>query len=161
MTPSSAHQSSWETSEVVFGIPLLISLVLGISWPFHIASGMLRWVFIPIGVILFILGVGLMIAARRELAQHSQPTDPGKPTTRIVESGVFSYSRNPLYLGIVILVVGVGLILNYWWVIIMLLPEILLCHFILIFPEEHYLSAVFGEEYQVYKHSVYRWVGKK
>jgi hypothetical protein len=54
---------------------------------------------IPLGIILVTLGASIVVAARRELAFYNQPTDPGLPTKKIVTSGVFSVSRNPLYLG--------------------------------------------------------------
>ncbi len=160
MSPNAAHQSKWEISEVVFGIPLLISILLGLIWPLPIASSIWRWILIVIGLVLVFLGVGVIIAARREFSRHDQPTDPGKPTTRIVSSGVFSISRNPLYLGVVILILGLSLILNSWWVFVLLVIEIFLCHIILIFPEERYLARTFGEEYLAYKRAVRRWLGK-
>ena len=161
MASSAAHQSSWETSEVVFGIPLLISVILGFILHLPIAYGLLRWAFIPVGLIIFAAGVGFIIAARRELARHDQPTDPGRPTREIVKSGVFSISRNPLYLGIIFVVAGLGLSFNSWWIFIFLVVEIGLSHVVLVFPEERYLSATFGEEYKAYKRSVYRWLGRR
>lgn len=161
MTPRAAHQSGWETSEVVFGIPLLVSIVLSFTWPLPIANGALRWVLLGVGAVLFISGVLLIGAARREMARFDQPTDPGHPTSRVVRSGVFSISRNPLYLGVVIVVAGMGLALNGWWILILLGLEIILCHIILILPEERYLSSTFGSEYQAYKQSVRRWLGRR
>ena len=161
MTGPAAHESQWEISEVVFGIPLLISIVLHFIVPLPFVHGTLRLVFIPLGIILVAVGIGFIVLARRELAHFGQPTDPGRPTSRVVTSGVFSISRNPLYLGIVIMVVGIALAFNVLWVIILLLPAILLCHYVLIFPEERYLSARFGEEYKAFTLSVYRWLGRK
>ncbi len=161
MPPDAAHQNNWETSEVVFGIPLLISIVLGIIWPMAIVHGLLRWLLLAVGVAILFIGIGLVIATRREFARHGQPTDPGRPTSRIVTSGIFSISRNPLYLGVVIFIAGLALVLNSWWIIVWLVIEIVLCHVILIFPEERYLAAKFGEEYQSYRRAVHRWVGRK
>jgi len=161
MTGTAAHESQWEISEVVFGIPLLISIVMHLVVPFPIAHGALRLVFIPLGIILVAVGIGFIVLARRELAHFGQPTDPGRPTSRIVSSGVFSISRNPLYLGIVIVLIGIALAFNGLWILVLLLPAIVLCHYVLIFPEERYLSARFGEEYKAYLLSVHRWFGRK
>ena len=161
MTEPAAHKSMWEISEVVFGIPLLISIVLHFVLPFPLAHGTLRLVFIPLGIILVVVGIGLIVLARRELAHHGQPTDPGRPTSKIVSSGVFSISRNPLYLGIVIVLIGLALAFNVLWILVLLVPAIVLCHYVLIFPEERYLSARLGEEYKAYTLSVYRWLGRK
>ncbi len=161
MAPDAAHQNPWEISEVVFGIPLLVSLLLGIIWPLPILYGLLRWVLFAAGIAALAIGIGFIVAARRELCRHGQPTDPGKPTSRMVTSGVFSISRNPLYLGVVILIIGLSLAINSWWVLILLVIEIILCHIILIFPEERYLASTFGVEYEEYRRSVYRWFGRK
>jgi protein-S-isoprenylcysteine O-methyltransferase Ste14 len=161
MTGPAAHQSQWEISEVVFGIPLLTSIVMHLVVPLPFAHATLRLVFIPLGIILVAVGVTFIVLARRELAEHGQPAEPGRPTSRIVSSGVFSISRNPLYLGIVIMVIGIALAFNVLWVIILLLPAVVLCHYVLIFPEERYLSARLGEEYKAYTLSVYRWLGRK
>ncbi len=160
MSPNAAHQSHWEISEVVFGIPLVVSIILGVIVPFPIAHGLWKWILLAVGIVLLVLSVAIITAARRELARHGQPTDPGKPTSQIVTTGIFSVSRNPLYLGVVILIIGLSLAINGWWVLIMLVLELVLCHIILIFPEERYLASTFGEEYEAYKRSVNRWLGR-
>ena len=161
MSPGAAHQNNWETSEVVFGIPLLLSIILGFAWPFPIFHGAWRWISLAAGFILFILGVSVISAGRRELSRHGQPTDPGKPTSQVVTSGIFSISRNPLYLGVAILILGLSLLVNGWWILIMLVVEVTLCHFVLILPEERYLASTFGTGYEEYRRNVYRWFGRK
>lgn len=102
------------------------------------------------GVVLVIVGAALIVFARREFAQHGQPTDPGRPTSVLITSGVFSVSRNPLYLGGVCILVGIALALNLPWVLVLLLPAFVACHYVLIAPEERYLVTKFGDEYHLY-----------
>ena len=111
---------------------------------------------------LALIGAGgvLVTLARREFLQSGQPTDPGQPTTRVVTSGVFSVSRNPLYLGGVCVLVGIALAVDLPWVFVCLLPALVACHHILIAPEERYLAAKFGDEYLAYTASVRRWLGR-
>jgi protein-S-isoprenylcysteine O-methyltransferase Ste14 len=156
-----AHRSRWETSEVVFGVPFLISIGLHLACPFVLFQGIFRLAFIPIGIILVVVGVSCIVLARREFALHDQPTDTGLPTKKIVSSGVFSISRNPLYLGSIIVLFGIALIFNMLWAVIILIPSIIISHYVLIFPEERYLTAKFGEEYKEYAVSVHRWLGRK
>jgi len=120
----------------------------------------LRPAFILGGAALIIVGVALVVLARRELARRGQPTDPGRPTTRVITTGVFSVSRNPLYLGAVCFLVGVALAVNLPWALALLLPSLVACHYVLIAPEERYLVAKFGEEYRVYAATVHRWIGR-
>jgi protein-S-isoprenylcysteine O-methyltransferase Ste14 len=161
MNVDSAHKSNWEIAEVVFGVPFLVSIALHFAVPFSLPQGILRQVLIAVGIVLIIIGIGLITLARRELAHFRQPTDPGHPTSKVVQTGVFSISRNPLYLASVIVFFGIALTLNMLWALVTLLVSIILCYYILIIPEEKYLSARFGKEYQEYVASVHRWLGRK
>jgi protein-S-isoprenylcysteine O-methyltransferase Ste14 len=157
----SAHKSSWEIAEVVFGGPFLVSIALHFVIPLSLPPGSLRQVLIPLGIVLIISGLGFVVLARREFAHYRQPTDPGQPTSKIIKTGVFSISRNPLYLGGVIVLLGVALMLNMLWALITLLLSIILCLYVLIIPEENYLAAKFGREYKDYTATVHRWLGRK
>ena len=161
MKVDTAHKSNWEIAEVVFGIPFLVSIVLQFIFPFSFHPGILRQALISSGIVLIILGIGFIVLARREFAQYGQPTDPGHPTKQVVKTGVFAISRNPLYLGSVIVLLGIALAMNVLWMLVTLLASIIICHYVLILPEEKYLSAKFGEEYKDYSRIVRRWFGRK
>jgi protein-S-isoprenylcysteine O-methyltransferase Ste14 len=160
MSMDVAHKSRWQIFEVVFGIPFLAAIALQLGVPLSLPRGSIAPAIIVAGAALIIVGVALVVLARREFAQHGQPTDPGRPTSKIVTTGVFSVSRNPLYLGGVCTLVGIALALNLPWVLVLLLPALVACHYILIAPEEKYLAARFGEEYRIYADSVHRWIGR-
>ena len=161
MNVDSAHKSRWEIGEVVFGIPFLVSMAIHFFVPFSLPQGILSQVLIPVGIVLIVIGIGLVVLARREFADFRQPTDPGHPTSKVVKTGVFAISRNPLYLGSALVLLGIALTLNMLWALVMLLLSIVLCHYVLIIPEEQYLEAKFGKEYKEYTASVHRWFGRK
>jgi protein-S-isoprenylcysteine O-methyltransferase Ste14 len=161
MSTDVAHKSWWQIFEVIFGVPFLLALALQLGVPLSFPRGFLTLVFVLGGAALVVVGTTLVVLARRELAQHGQPTDPGRPTSQIVTTGVFSVSRNPLYLGGICLLMGISLALNLPWVLVLLLPAIVACDSMLIAPEERYLAAKFGEEYRLYTATVHRWVGRK
>src|SRR5574341_1795619 len=115
MNVDSAHKSSWEIAEVVFGIPFLVSIALHFIVPISLSQGIFRQIIISVGVVLIIIGIALVVVARREFAHFRQPTDPGHPTTQVVKTGVFAISRNPLYLGSVLVLLGIALALNMLW----------------------------------------------
>jgi len=161
MKPDSAHTSRWTIGEVVFGLPFLASLVLHFIWPFSFPPGIPRQALILAGVLLGIVGMGFLVLARREFSRYGQPTDPGQPTSRIIRTGVFAISRNPLYLGASIFLLGIALAFNLPWSVVMLIISMAICHYVLILPEEQYLSAKFGSEYETYFASVNRWLGRK
>jgi protein-S-isoprenylcysteine O-methyltransferase Ste14 len=161
MSGDSAHKHNWEIAEVVFGIPFLIGIAIHFVVPFSVPQGIFRQALIPGGIVLIITGIGFIILARREFAYFRQPTDPGHPTSKIINTGVFAISRNPLYVGSVFVFSGLALALNILWAGIMLLLSIIICIYVLIIPEEQYLAAKFGEEYKEYTASVHRWLGRK
>lgn len=156
-----AHKKWWQIFEVVFGIPFLVGVVLQWVVPFSLPRGSAILVFVLAGIFLIVLGIILVALARREFRRYGQPTDPGYPTLKIVTTGIFSVSRNPLYLGGIGILVGLALLFNLPWVIVLLSPAIVACHYILIAPEEWYLNEKFGEEYRSYAKKVGRWIGRK
>jgi len=157
----SAHKSRWAIGEVVFGIPFLIGIALHLLLPFSLPQGILRQVLTPVGVVLIFIAMGFIVSARREFARFRQPTDPGQPTGKVIKTGVFALSRNPLYLGAALLFGGVALMMNALWTLVTLLVSLVVCHYVLIVPEEKYLAAKFGEEYKAYSATVRRWLGRK
>lgn len=160
MTTAVAHKSWWQTFEVVLGIPFLASIALQLAVPLSLPRDFFTPVLFLGGAALIIVGAALVILARREFARYGQPTDPGEPTTEIITTGVFSISRNPLYLGGICVLAGIALAFSLPWVLVFLLPAAVACHYILIAPEESYLAAKFGEEYATYSISVHRWLGR-
>lgn len=155
-----AHTHRWQIFEVVFGIPFLAAIGLQLAIPLSLPRGGLTPAFILAGAVLIVLGLALIVLARRELARRGQPTDPGFPTGELVTTGVFSSSRNPLYLGGVCLLTGVALAANLPWALVLMVPALIACHYILIAPEERYLAARFGADYRMYAASVPRWLGR-
>ena len=160
MPLEAAHRSRWAIAEVVFGLPFLLAIALHLAFPLSLPDGALRLAALVGGGVLALVGVVLVVLARREFARRGQPTDPGHPTGQLVTTVVFSVSRNPMYLGVVFFLAGVALAANLPWVLIFLLPSVVACHSILIAPEEKYLAAKFGDEYRVYAAAVHRWIGR-
>ena len=160
MTVDAAHKSKWMIAEVVFGVPFLLGIVLQFAFPLAVPPGALRWTLALVGITLVIAGVALIVAARRELARFRQPTDPGDPTSQLVTTGIFSVSRNPLYLGGILLLLGIALTFNLLWAVPAIALSTIICHFTLIVPEEKYLAAKFGSDYRKYTASVHRWLGR-
>jgi protein-S-isoprenylcysteine O-methyltransferase Ste14 len=161
MNTDSAHKSNWTIAEIVFGVPFLIGMGLQFVFPLSLPPGILHKVLVLIGVALIITSIGFIVISRRAMSHYGQPTDPGHPTSKVVKTGMFSISRNPLYLSSVILFLGIALTTNTFWAFAALLVSIIACHYILIIPEEKYLAAKFGEEYKEYTNTVHRWLGRQ
>jgi protein-S-isoprenylcysteine O-methyltransferase Ste14 len=155
-----AHTGRWQIFEVIFGVPFLAAIALQLAVPLSLPRDSLTPAFILGGPAFIVVGAAFVVLARRELARLGQPTDPGLPTSKIVTTGIFSLSRNPLYLGGVGILIGIALAANLPWVLVLLLPALVACHYLLIAPEERYLATKFGDEYRMYAASVHRWLGR-
>ena len=83
---------------------------------------------------------------------------PLQPTTAVVTTGPFQFSRNPLYLALTILYLGLTLAFNTWWGIVMLVPLLIIMHYGVVLREERYLDQKFGETYRQYRSTVRRYV---
>ncbi len=83
---------------------------------------------------------------------------PRKPATTLVDSGPYRFSRNPLYVAMTLLFIGLTLLINSWWGVVLLVPVILLLHFGVVCREERYPERKFGEEYNRYRSRVRRYV---
>lgn len=158
MQREAAHHSRWRTADVVFGASLALSFVFHYFWPlsFGLPSGSL----IPhlIGAPLLFGGSLIIIFSKKELIRLGQPSEPRKPTTRIVREGLYKYSRNPMYTGLALCYAGLGIAIDKPWLLILLVPTVIIVHLLLIRPEERYLEEKFGEEFIQYKKTVRRWM---
>lgn len=112
----------------------------------------------PIGIGCLILGIAVASAAVRGFRAARTTIQPWESTTALVTSGVFRFSRNPIYVGYTLLYLGVGCWINSIWPLV-LLPVVLgLMHGLVIRREEAYLEDRFGESYRDYRRRVRRWV---
>ncbi len=84
--------------------------------------------------------------------------NPTKPTTAIVVHGPYRFTRNPMYLGLVALYLGLVILVNSLWPLVLLPVVVALVQVQVIAREERYLEATFGDEYRAYKSRVRRWL---
>lgn len=144
------------------GVPLvtiLLGVVLNRLWPIELGFEFPRPANYWIGgaiVVGAILGLGWRSVTR--FHRTGQSENPWKPTTEIVTTGPFRFTRNPMYLQLVLVCIGFSIILTNIW-ILLFTP---LCAWVLqrfaILPEEAYLERKFGETYLAYKRGVRRWL---
>jgi protein-S-isoprenylcysteine O-methyltransferase Ste14 len=142
-------------------IPLATILLGGLFdrfWPIDL--GFVRSAPIRYGIGGLVMTCALTLAswAIAHFRQSGQDEKPWTTTTAIVGAGPYRFTRNPMYLAMVLLCVGAAVLLSNWW-ILALTP---VCAFALwwfaIRPEEAYLENKFGENYRAYKRRVRRWL---
>ncbi len=111
-----------------------------------------------LGIALIAASLLLALIALFHFLRAKTHVEPWQPTTTIIQSGVFRYSRNPIYLAFCIATLGCGLLLNSWWVLMATVPLAGLLQILVIRREEAYLEDKFGQPYLAYKQSVRRWL---
>lgn len=139
---------------LMYGAALILVLVLRWMWPLPIhGSSAPFWA----GLALVALGGGLALSGKRALTAAGTHVNPSLPTTAIVSAGPFRYTRNPLYVALTLLFLGLCAMLNTAWGAIVALPLLTLMHYGVVLREERYLERKFGDGYLRYKASVRRY----
>lgn len=156
MTKPAAHNHPWKISDVVMFPALAIAILVELLAPTRLPWAPF-WLFAIIGAIMIIAGFWLISASKTALDQQNQPSLPGQPTTRLVTSGVFRFSRNPNYLGAIMIAFGLGFAVNSLWFIAVAAGAMLVLDRWMIQPEERYLQEKFGAVYDTYKYQTRRW----
>lgn len=112
-----------------------------------------------------IVGVGLAVAALAlalgsmgKFWRSKTSIIPNRPASSLVISGPYRFTRNPMYVGMATLTIGLALILDTWWPAILLVPTLMLVQRLVIEREERYLQRRFPGEYERYMRQVRRWL---
>ena len=140
---------------VAVGGPLVLGLL--VSW----------WVGDPLAASPVTAGLGWLLVAvfvvwngwsLMTIAKHRTALLPGGATTIVIDRGPFAWSRNPLYVGLLVASAGVGLVAGSVWALVALPLEWALLRWGAVLPEEQYLAAKFGAAYTDYTGRVRRWL---
>ena len=134
---------------------IALGLVLHLLWPARLVP---LSVSTPGGAIVTVLAIALFVSAVRTLRAAGTPIPGNRPTTTIVRTGPYRFSRNPIYLAFSLLQLGISIWVNSVWLLATLAGAVALIHYVVIRREEQYLERRFGARYLDYKASVRRWL---
>ena len=114
-----------------------------------------------LSLLFLIIGFVIIFSATKEFKKYDTTVNPMKPetSTSLVASGIFKYTRNPMYLGLTSILLASCFYFSSLLGIIVYVPLFIL--YITVFqiiPEEEALLKIFGEEYGEYKKNVRRWI---
>jgi len=96
--------------------------------------------------------------ALQSMARHRTALLPGGATTTVIQTGPYRFSRNPLYVGLIVPDIGLALLSGSLWALVLVPLGVIALVWGAILPEERYLSAKFGTEYAEYCRRVRRWL---
>ena len=136
-------------------LDIAVLAVIALSVLLGVFKGFIREVFAIIGVI---AGVGLAVWAARLFAHAGTGVKPFTPSTTVVQTGPYQFTRNPMYLGMMIVLAGAFVLFGslspilviavfFWWI-----------HHRFVLPEEDHMEHALGQAFLDYKESVRRWL---
>ncbi len=136
---------------VVFGLAMLLHWIHSLTIPLFPAG--LEWT----GNALMWVSAIIALWATFFMGKAGTNINPLRPTTSLVTSGPYRFSRNPLSVSLVVLYLGLSLRIDTLWPLLLLLPLLVVFHFGVIQREERYLERKFGDSYRNYCLAVRRW----
>jgi protein-S-isoprenylcysteine O-methyltransferase Ste14 len=109
------------------------------------------------GAVLIVLGLALGAWAIGWFRRTGQDPKPWMPSPELIERGPYRFSRNPMYVGMTLITIGIGGVLARGWIAVLAPLALLAVHRTAVLPEEAYLSEQFGEPYRAYLRRVRRY----
>lgn len=140
---------------VIYLAALVIGSVLDYQWPLSPLLGSSRYV---VGSIIALAGGLIMPPVLVRFRRSGTTIDVRKPATALITEGPYRFSRNPIYVSLTLLYLGIGTLLNNAWILILVAPVFLVMNLWVVSREERHLEATFGEEFLRYKAAVRRWL---
>jgi protein-S-isoprenylcysteine O-methyltransferase Ste14 len=141
-----------------------------IAWALAVLAGLaLNWLvpllFVPavvpagwLGAMVFALALALFAWAIATMTRAGSNVPTNLPTTIIVDTGPYRFTRNPIYVGMVLGLIGLATAFNSLWLLLTLVPFALIIHYGVVVREEAYLERKFGDAYRNYRSRVRRWL---
>jgi protein-S-isoprenylcysteine O-methyltransferase Ste14 len=111
-----------------------------------------------LGGALLLAGLALLFSFERAFQRKKTAANPWRPTTAIATDGPYRLTRNPAYVGMALVYLGIALLSQALWVLLPLPLVLAIIDRGVIAREERYLERKFGQEYLDYKGRVRRWV---
>jgi protein-S-isoprenylcysteine O-methyltransferase Ste14 len=136
-------------------------LTLGAMLGLHVALPIMSLIHAPytyLGVVPILLGLIISGSSAKAFREAGTPVIPFEKSTTLVTEGWYRYTRNPMYLGLVITLIGVWVVLGTLSPLLPLIGFVVIIELQFIRGEEQFLDEIFGEQYRSYKLRVRRWL---
>jgi len=134
---------------------IVAGVLIGLAAPLPFVPETLA---LPIGAPLVAIAVALLAWSVAKFRAAGTPVPARQPTTAIVRTGPYRFSRNPIYLSYSLFQLGLAVWIDNGWLLATLAVAVWLIHHLVIPREEQYLERKFGAEYLDYKRRVGRWL---
>ena len=160
---SEASMHSDDNPGVIAPPPLLYAgaLVTGLAVDFllfRVQTGLPAAVRLGLAAVCCVAAIVLVYGALAGFRRAGTNPAPWRPSTAVVTSGIYAFTRNPMYLAMALFYVAVAVAADSVVTLLLLVPLLVVVHYGVIRREEHYLETKFGDDYRRYKKKVRRWV---
>jgi protein-S-isoprenylcysteine O-methyltransferase Ste14 len=139
---------------IIFLCAILLGIALNWARPLHFMSQSVRL----LGPVVTACAVLLFVLSYRAFRAAGTSVRGTERTTVIVRTGPYRFSRNPIYVSFILLVLGLSVWLNNLWLLVTLVPAIAVVALVVIPREEQFLERNFQDRYSGYKAAVRRWL---
>lgn len=143
---------------LLFGGALALGYVLSLYWPLGPGLASPNALALTVGIGFIMLGFALAIFSVGAFRRAGTNVVPGQPATALVTTGPYRVTRNPIYIGFVLVYFGLSIVLTSMWVLLLLVPVLVILQRGVVKREEAYLERKFGDAYRAYKTRVPRWL---
>ena len=143
---------------LIYVVGFAVGWFLARTWPFELLSVNLRPIGVVLGWILIAAGLAMMTTGLLAFAAARTAIMPNLPAARLLTTGPYRLSRNPMYVGLTIAYVGGILLTNIAWCLFTLIAVLVVFDKAVIPREERYPNAAFGASYVQYCKQVRRWL---
>lgn len=145
--------------KIIPPVYLLLALIaMGLLHRFLPAAQLIQRPFTYIGVVPLVAGLLIAITAVSAFRKAGTPVVPFEPSTALVTTGMYQYTRNPMYLSLVLILLGVWLLLGTLSPLVPVVAFVWIIQSNFIHGEERFLEEIFGDDYRAYKRRVRRWL---
>jgi protein-S-isoprenylcysteine O-methyltransferase Ste14 len=110
------------------------------------------------GIVLFGVALFFLFTSLRIFFKSKNTLILIRPASSLQTNGIYNISRNPMYVGLACIYLGITCFIGNWWDLILFPILVLIIQQFIIYPEEKYLYRRFGQAYLDYKLKVRRWV---
>ena len=152
---SDTFRKPFAAPPTIFGLSLVLAVVVGIVFPWRVIPTLAQLTFGPLAII---VGIMLIRKSMQEIQASNTTYDPFAATTALVMSGIYRFSRNPGYLGLAIIQLGLAIVIDNVWIVLADIVAVIVTTVFVIKLEEEKLLTAFGQDYAEYCARVRRWV---
>lgn len=151
------HPGVYVPPPIIYAVIFLAGILLQKNYPLSLSffksdlatiSGI---VFIAVTFLIVFVSIRQFVISRNTIITV-------KPATSLQTTGIYAISRNPMYIGLLMLYLALSFLVGNWWNFILLPLLVLIIQFMVIKKEERYLEREFGATYVEYKRKVRRWI---